>query len=418
MATSLNRGSWACFFAAAMALSAVCHAQLFEEDFNVDPTASWTVNDPGLSDVTADFFYDYSAIGVPAAPNGSGTIGLKMTANNSGGVFSGFSVSPTGESFTGDYRVSFDLWQNYVGPLGVGGSGSTQLSMFGIGTAGNVAVWPGSAPKESVMFGVTLDGGSAIDFRAYSSVAPAVYPNGDPVYLAPGGETNGSDPYYAGFGGAGAPAAQLLGFPGQTGVTDAGEPAFAWRRVVIEVVDDEATWSIDGLPIARVDLATVTLGGGNLLFGHSDVNASSSTDPNDNSLNVTLIDNVLVEAIGGGGGPSPVEIPTLGHLGLALMAGLLALAGRSTLRRRARGSAPARRPAPPGLRGQEAGSRSHGLSQRRGFPKPRNRGARIGSGVRNSAPAPNTGSSTAPTISAPCKPRSSGAVASKTVASR
>jgi hypothetical protein len=285
-------------FTAAMAWSAAaCFGQLYEEDFNADPSASWTVNDPGLSDIIADFFYDYSSIGVPAAPNGSGTRGLKLTANNSGGVFSGFSVSPTGESFTGDYRVSFDLWQNYVGPLGPGGSGSTQLSMSGVGTAGNVAVWPGSNPKESVMFAVTLDGGSASDYRAYSSVAPLSYPSGDPVYAAPAGVNNGNDPYYGGFGGGGAPAAQIVLFPGQTGSTDAGEVAFVWRRVTIEVIDDQATWFIDGLQIASVDLTTVTLGGSNILLGHSDTNNTSSTDPNDALLNVTLIDNVRVDAL-------------------------------------------------------------------------------------------------------------------------
>jgi hypothetical protein len=54
---------------------------------NYADTANWTVNDSG-SDFVAHFFYDYAAIGVPAAPNGTGTRGLKMTANNSSGVFS------------------------------------------------------------------------------------------------------------------------------------------------------------------------------------------------------------------------------------------------------------------------------------------------------------------------------------------
>ena len=115
------------------------------------------------------------------------TRGLKMTANNSGGVFSGFSVSPNGQSFSGNYRVKFHMWQNYVGPLGPGGSGTTQLSTYGIGTAGNVAFWPGAATKESVAFGTTLDGGSASDYRAYSSAAPTSYPSGSTVYAAPGG---------------------------------------------------------------------------------------------------------------------------------------------------------------------------------------------------------------------------------------
>src|SRR5689334_1311716 len=96
-------------------------APLYSEDFNVDDTANWTVNPStgvNATDTVADFHYDYSAIGVPSAPSGTGTIGLKMTANNSSAVFGGLTVSPTGKSFTGNYQVSFDMWQNYVGPLG------------------------------------------------------------------------------------------------------------------------------------------------------------------------------------------------------------------------------------------------------------------------------------------------------------
>jgi hypothetical protein len=286
---------------------------LYSEDFDVDPTASWTVNNPALSDILVDFHYDYSAIGVPPAPGGVTTRGLKMTANNSGGVFSGFSVSPTGQDFTRPkYKVMFDLWQNYVGPLGPGGNGTTQLSTFGIGTAGNVAFWPGAATKESVSFAATLDGGSASDYRAYSSAAPTSYAAGNAVYQAPGGAINDSNAYYSGLGAKSAPAAQVLLYPGQTGTTDAGEASFAWRKVVIDVSEGFATWSVDGLPIAKVDLSTVTLGGGNILFGHSDTNTASSTDPNDTLLNVTLIDNVCVVPE-----PSALALCVVALIGLA-----------------------------------------------------------------------------------------------------
>ncbi|MBN1491781.1 MAG: PEP-CTERM sorting domain-containing protein [Phycisphaerae bacterium] len=163
--------------------------------------------------------------------------------------------------------------------------------MFGVGTAGNVAVWAGSL-KESVAFGVTLDGGSASDFRAYSSAAGTSYPSGDPVYNAP--STNGSDPYYAVYTSQSAPAAQVGLFAGQIGSTDLGETSFRWARVEIAVSGGFATWSIDGTPLATIDLSTVTLGGGNIFFGHGDTNGSSSIDPNDYLLNVTLIDNVEV----------------------------------------------------------------------------------------------------------------------------
>lgn len=288
-------------------------AVLFEQDFDIDDTANWTVNNPGLSDIGVDFHYDYSAIGVPSAPGGGSTVGLKMTANNSGGVFSGFSVSPTGQSFTGDYLISFHMWSNYVGPLGPGGSGSTQLSLAGLGTAGTTAHWAGSgATDDGVFFAVTLDGGSASDYRAYSSAAPTSYPAGDSVYYAT--STNGSDAYYSGFGGTSAPLAQTALFAGQTGTTDAGEHAFAWRAVEILVEGGFATWSMDGLPLATVDLSTVTLGGSNILFGHSDTNSGSSTDPNDTLLNVTLIDNVRVTG---------VPEPSIGLLAGAGLAGFL-----------------------------------------------------------------------------------------------
>jgi hypothetical protein len=292
-----------------LSTSTASAATLYSNDFDVDSTASWTVNDPALSDKIADFNYDYSAIGVPAAPGGSSTRGLKMTANNTGGVFSGFSVSPTGQNFSGDYRVEFDVWQSYVGPLGAGGSGSTQLSTYGIGTSGTTPFWPGAATKESVAFAVTLDGGSANDVRIYSSAAPTSYASGNAVYNG-ATSNNNSNAYYAGFTAQTAPAAQLGLFPGQTGSTDVGETSFAWRHVVIDVAANEATWSIDGLVMGKLSLAGLTLGGGNIFFGHADTNATSSTDANDTLLNVTLIDNVKVTGV-----PEPASL-ALGALGL------------------------------------------------------------------------------------------------------
>jgi PEP-CTERM motif len=285
--------------AIALALSNVSvAAPLYSQNFNVDDTANWTVNPStgaNATDVLADFFYDYSAIGVPPAPGGTGTRGLKLTANNTTGVFGGLTVSPTGQSFSGDYTLLFDMWQNYAGPVGPGGNGTTQFTQYGIGTAGTSTQWIGSASKDSVSFGTTLDGGSASDYRAYSSVANTSYPSGNAVYLAPAGAINNSAAYYmTAFPPVSAPAAQVASFPGQTGSTDAGETAFAWRKVRIDVSGGFATWWIDGTPLARVDLSTVTLGGGNILFGHSDTNAGASTDPNDVSLNVTLIDNIEV----------------------------------------------------------------------------------------------------------------------------
>jgi len=81
--------------------------------------------------------------------------------------------------------------------------------------------------------------------------------------------------------------------------------------VTIDVSGGFATWSIDGTALAKVDLSTVALGGGNILFGQSDTNSGQSTDANRLALNVTLIDNISVTSV-----PEPASC-TLIALGMA-----------------------------------------------------------------------------------------------------
>lgn len=280
---------------------AAASAATFNENFEVDPTASWVVHS-GPSDSAANFFFDYSTVGIPAAPNGTGTRGMKLQANLSNGIFSGMSASPLGLNMVGDYSVTFDFWANFNGPLTPGGSGSANLSTFGIGTAGTSAQWPGGT-TDSVWFGTVGDGGSASDYRAYSTAAPTSYPSGHAVYAA--ASNNASDPYFAAFGGVAAPAAQLALFPQQTGSTGVGTSGMAWHEMEIVSAGGFVTWRMDGLLIATVDLSTVTISGGNIFFGHSDINATSSTDPNDADLLFTLIDNIVVV-------PAPATLPALG----------------------------------------------------------------------------------------------------------
>ena len=271
-------------------------ASLYSENFEVDPTANWTVNKgPATTDEAHNFFFDYSTVGIPAAPSGAGTRGMKLQANLSSGVFGGMSVSPTGQSFAGDYSVRFDLWSSFNGPFPVGGSGSTNLSTYGIGTAGTSPQWPGGV-QDSVWFANTADGNSSSDWRAYSTAAQTSYPDVSPVYAAGphAGNRNNSDPYYAGFGNVAAPAAQTALFPQQTGSTLAGSGGMEWHQVVIDKSGTTVTWTVDSLLIATIDLTTVTLSGGDIFFGHSDTTATSSTDVNDAALLFTLIDNIEV----------------------------------------------------------------------------------------------------------------------------
>jgi hypothetical protein len=292
------RTQWAVSIGGAIIAVSCLHSpaagQLYRQNFEIDSTASWTIRN-GPSDAATNFFFNYSTVGIPAAPSSPGTRGMKLQANLSNGVFSGLSVHPTGQSFTGDYIVRFDWWSNFNGPLEVGGNGATNLSTFGIGTSGANAQWPGAQTNmDSVFFAATGDGGSASDYRAYSTAATTSYPTGNAVYSAPNGAVNSSNPYYSIFGGVAAPAAQLVMFPQQTGTTSVGAAGMQWHHVRIRKSGTTATWTVDGRPIATIDLNTVTLGGSNIFFGHSDTNATSSTDPNDGALLFTLIDNVLV----------------------------------------------------------------------------------------------------------------------------
>ncbi len=288
------------------AIAAPASADLYSQDFESDTTSNWTVHS-GPSDAAADFFFDYSTVGIPAAPGGSGTRGMKLQANLTNGIFGGMSVSPNGQDFSGDYTVTFDWWANFNGPFPGGGSGSTNLSTFGIGTAGATTQWPGGV-QDSVWFAATGDGGSSADWRAYSSAAGTGYPDGSPVF--PFTTRNSTNPYFAAFGNNTAPAAQLALFPQQSGNTAVGSAGMEWHEVVIEKLGTTATWTVDGTLMATIDLTTVTLGGGNIFFGHSDINATSSTDPNDAALLFTLIDNISV-------------VPEPGSLALLALGGLL-----------------------------------------------------------------------------------------------
>jgi len=194
--------------------------------------------------------------------------------------------------------MRFDLWQNFNGPLPGGGSGSTQVTGAGVGTAGVTPQWAGGS-QDSVWFGTTADGGSSVDYRAYSSAAGTGYGDASGVFAAGSGAgvRNEAHPYYAEFGREPVPAAQVSQFPDQTGLTGVGAQGFQWRDVTISKIGNQISWFVDGLRLATVDASTVTLGGSNILFNYFDINASVSTDPDSPSVLFGLIDNVRVETL-------------------------------------------------------------------------------------------------------------------------
>ncbi len=286
----------------ALASSALAQITYYSQNFEADTTGSWAINTLGTGS-DANFFFDYGTLaGIPKAPNSAvsdSTFGLRLRANQFGSTATfpgGVSVSPLGLNLTGDYILRFDMWLNYNGPLNGGGSGSTQISGAGIGTAGTTTQIAGGV-QDSINFGASGDGGSTVDYRAYAPAAQTGYTDASGVFAAgtTAGVRNNTHAYYSGFGGEVAPAAQLALYPGQTGATFAGSQGFAWRAVEIAKLGTTVTWTVDGLLIATVDLtAAGTLGGGNILFQHYDINSTVSADSLSPALLFGLFDNVTV----------------------------------------------------------------------------------------------------------------------------
>jgi hypothetical protein len=311
--------------AAACAAAPAAHAAIvYSENFDVDPSANWTTRTSSANNA-ANFFFDYSTIGIPPAPGGLTTRGLKLEAAFAASApasIQGLSASPTGFSVTGDFDIRFHVWHNSLGPFPGGGSGSTQVTTYGWGTAGAGPQYHNA--RDSIIFGTTAEGGATQDWRVYpNATLPAV----DPVVgLASGGGSNSSNAYYAGFGGASPPAGQTviaaappINFANQTGAVQAGAPGFVWQPVVIAKRGNTVTWTMNGVLIASLNVSTQLggpLGGSNIHFGQSDINTTvSSNQTVARALLFGLIDNVVVDQI-----PEPGAASLLGLAALGLAA--------------------------------------------------------------------------------------------------
>lgn len=259
---------------------------LFQDNFDTTLPAEWTVLGRSAGD-SAIIGFDYSTLGIPSAPNSGGsTIGAILYANQPGaGVPAdptvGVSIFPTGQSFTGDYELRYDVWQNFPGPYPGGGTGSTQITGAGLNASGTVPVYAGAG--DALWFGATGDGGSAQDYRLYFNTTHQTETS---IYAA--GSQNASAQYYIDSGFGSVPVGAETTAPGTQGME--------WHSVLIAKNGDTVTWSIDGITIATADISASSFGGNNIVFVQSDINSSQTTEALESQL-FGVIDNVTVTVV-------------------------------------------------------------------------------------------------------------------------
>ena len=277
---------------------------IFSDGFeNWDNFSLWFAN-YAQGDSGYEYAYDYSAYGIPEAPSSaitnSPTKGLKLYVNQGGQSVNGISISPYNVGFTGDYRMVFDAWINFNGPLSGGGSGSSEFLGAGVGTSGVEPIWSQGTALEGVWFAVDGDGGFADtgvpgDWQAWLNTNLLLSASG--VYAAgTNADARGNfNSYYGGFGGVPAPEFQVSSYPtAQTGVTDAGSVGLAWHKFVIAKQGTNVTWTVDGRLIANVNISGSAMST-NVMLNYTDQFSSASGGTPD--LRFAIIDNFKVETI-------------------------------------------------------------------------------------------------------------------------
>lgn len=328
--------------------SLAAHGQvLYSDTFNTAASAAnynvyQTLNSTGGNTSSAVFGYDYSSLGIPAAPAngltdlGTGQTALRVqsddtTATSSTYIIGAVGVVTKGLTLPSQYTVSVEVWSNYVGGTTIAdtaGSNSSTGPIIGVGTAGtgvdyavsNSSGTTGVIPGQG---GIVVDavrdatsGGGT--YRAYANGSNLGNPPPTGVYTAGNDSTasmyNTTDDgsYYASFmPSVSAPTAESTAASTQTGSTPAGVFGFAWHNETLQQTGTSVIWSIDGHVVATVpdSDASATAGGSQIEFGDQD----SNTGTGPTTYNFDLFENLVVT-------PEPASLSMLGLGALSLLA--------------------------------------------------------------------------------------------------
>jgi hypothetical protein len=271
---------------------------LFQDNFDTDSSANWTVlnaaND-GVSDFEAMFNFDYSQLNIPPAPNGNGsTLGLFLTVNklDMDASASVVNLYPHNQSFSGNYALRFDMWQNLLPALAT----TTEYVLAGLNHSGTKTNWwrSGGVPAgwtfDGDWYTLETDGQASPNFVNYSS--PTTSGN-NPTMLTAGTNSVGFVNVFK------SPPWTIAGSPG---VNDAGATG-PWAEVELSQINGVQTLKIDNTTILTYSNSTPYTAG-NIMIGYLDAFDSIG----DNNT-YTIIDNVRVVQL------SPLSISSVKVVG-------------------------------------------------------------------------------------------------------
>ena len=250
----------------------------FRDDFDAGTSGvGWDLF-TSSSDYTADFAFDYSADGIPPAPNCSGgtTMGVKFTVNNNdtNPAVEAVSAFPSGQEFTGDISLRFDMWLNYNGGAG-GGTGSTEHASAGIYHSLPQVNWPNNPSSDGYWFLVSGEGGALDDYQVWRDATLLSVAESGLV----AGSRDSSNAFYQ------------VTFPTPPFETS-GAPGKQWVEAEIRREGNQVQWWLDGVLIAgRTD---ATYSSGNIMIGYMDLFNSLAIPADENFV---IYDNVRVELL-------------------------------------------------------------------------------------------------------------------------
>jgi hypothetical protein len=232
----------------------VAAGQIFSDDLGSG--VNWTIAQD--ADSSAEFGYDYSQKGIPAAPRGGGdTIGLKFEVNNNAPAdATGIVALNANAAYTGQYTFRVDAWINWAPDGGGVGTGTTEFIGAAVGHGGFAALPLGGS------FIYTSEGdAAATDYRLYKENNQIQAETGQYAAGNVAGSRDSSDPYYTdafpAFDIAAAVPAQ-----GSSGTQPAGAGGFQWMTLNFEV--DTETLGPAGnttdLGFARISMRSASSG--------------------------------------------------------------------------------------------------------------------------------------------------------------